>query len=125
MGILACGICYICIIHNLWTIRFFVAIALPRNIIIITYKKSNFKWYVSIISDFKISKLLKIFAKLSFRRLIILTNISYLYSFCSNGISKSTIVFNKNHRRRKFGNELLDLHTGIHINKIERFIPYI
>ena len=125
MGILVRGICHICIIHNVWTIRFFVAIALPRNIIIITYKKSNFKWYVSIISDFKISKLLKIFAKLSFRRSIILTNISYLYSFCSNGISKSTIVFNKNHRRRKLFYYLLDLHTRIHINKIERFIPYI
>ncbi len=38
---------------------------------------------------------------------------------------KGFIVFDKNHRRRKFFYELLNLHTRIHINKVKWLIPYV
>ena len=48
-----------------------------------------------------------------------------LYILCCNSISESTIMLHKNHRRRKFTYELLNLHTRIHINKVKWLVPHL
>ena len=48
-----------------------------------------------------------------------------LYHFCGNRISKSKIMFYKNHGRRKLIDQIFNLHPRININIVERFVPYI
>lgn len=47
------------------------------------------------------------------------------YRLCSNSISKSKIMFYKDHSRRKFSNQIFNLHSRINVNIVERFVPYI
>ena len=58
----------------------------------------------------------------SSRPLTALTGSAFnIYCFCSNRISESKIMFYEDHCRRKFPNQIFNLHSRIDVNIVKRF----